>query len=111
MTKSEEYRNMLGNILAYYYQELINEGCKDPVREIVTEFIEMLDVSTKQEQYLLNEIDSFELNLNDYIEMMATITEMNLEEPQKTSREDLDSILTAFKLLKKQIVVSRKKGA
>lgn len=107
MKKSDEYKNVIANYLVYYYQALISEGKSDPVREIVTEFCNMIEVTKEQKMFLLDNIKGMNLNTNDYIDNIVLILNKYQEDNKPIENDDIGMIIDFIKTLKKIIIIKK----
>ena len=68
----------------------------------------LIEVTKDQEQFILDEAKNFDLNMNDYINVMIKIIQNHKKNINMIKLEDLDDIEDCLNLLSKQIITSTK---
>lgn len=69
-------RDYFKNSIVYYYSHLKNEGCDDPVRVIISDFLETIKITDKQKEFIENNINT---NKSDLKNIEVLLTKMNIK--------------------------------
>lgn len=107
MKKSNEYKKAINNLTVYYYNELLKENDKDPIQTITTNFVNNIELTKKQRQFVENEIENMDFNMVDYINNMITLLKIYEKDLSKISKEDVSNIIKGFEVIKKNIIIQK----
>ena len=53
--------------IIYYYNQLLREGCDDPLRVVISDLLDTIDVPKEQEKYLLEISSNHKKDLENII--------------------------------------------
>lgn len=105
MNKSNNYSLALSTLLGYYYNELINNNDEDPIRTITTDFINMLELNAKQQQFVEDEANDLGFTLYDYITNIIKIINLNKNNLGNIKKEEIEFIEVGLELIKTKLVI------
>lgn len=107
MKKSNEYKNAINNLTVYYYNELLKENDKDPIQTITTNFVDNIELTKQQKQFVINEIDNMDFNMVDYINNMIALLRVYEKDLSKISKTDISNIIKGFEVIRKNIIIQK----
>lgn len=107
MKKSDEFKNAINNMIVYYYMELVKEGDLDPIKTIVTNFVNNIELTKEQKMFIDNEIKGMDFNLIDYMKDMVNLLTFFENNFDRMTKEDVTKIKKGYEILSKYINFER----
>ena len=73
MSRADIISNNVVNMMMFYYNALVEEGCQDPKREMATNLSKMINLSQAQAQYVLKTLDETDINVLQILNNISII--------------------------------------
>ena len=103
MVKSQEYKKNLDTLLIYYYNELLKEGNADPIQTIITDFVNSIEITTKQKRFIEDETSKIRDTLIDVGTFALNIVNNRLTNNVQMNKDDLLGIKTVLEMMIKEL--------